>query len=128
MKKMVADFKRSNTPVPRNKNLKNDQHQDQLLRELDCAAIEFMHAAIFKEAQQQMTEKGITDIKLFETTRGVFTEGGEAFDGAGLFAKSHIQICVRNLNCIKGFFMPRKETDFMQYLQEQYALSSSQQL
>jgi len=37
---------------------------------------------------------------------------------AGLFAKSHIQICVRNPNCIKGFFMPRREMDFNSWLEE----------
>jgi len=43
---------------------------------------------------------------MFDSIRGVFTEGGPAFDGAGLFAKSHIQICIRKPNCIQGFFMP----------------------
>ena len=61
--------------------------------------------------------KGHSNHKIFDTTRGVFTEGGPAFPGAGLFAKSHIQICVRNPNCIQGFFMPRKELDFSTWLQ-----------
>jgi hypothetical protein len=41
-----------------------------------------------------------------------FTEGGPAFDGSGLSAKSHVQICIRNPNCIKGFFLPRRESTF----------------
>lgn len=28
-------------------------------------------------------------------------------EGAGIKEKSHIQICVRNTNCIKGYFLPR---------------------
>jgi len=31
------------------------------------------------------------------------------------YEKTHIQICIRNLNCIKGFFLPRRETDFLNY-------------
>jgi hypothetical protein len=42
----------------------------------------------------------------------VFTEGGPAFPGAGIQEKNHIQICIRNSNSIKGFFLPRKERDF----------------
>jgi hypothetical protein len=45
------------------------------------------------------------------------TEGGPAFEGSGLHAKTHIQICIRNMNCIKGFFLPRREIDFVRSLQ-----------
>jgi len=65
----------------------------------------------------EIKHKGFSEIKPFDSTRGVFTEGGPAFEGAGLFEKSHIQICIRNLNCIKGFFLPREETDFIKWLQ-----------
>ena len=34
------------------------------------------------------------------------------YDGAGFLDKTHIQICIRNPNCIKGYFIPRKETDW----------------
>jgi hypothetical protein len=37
------------------------------------------------------------------------------FTGAGILEKNHIQICVRNLNSIKGFFVPRVETDFIKW-------------
>jgi len=29
--------------------------------------------------------------------------------GAGFKEKNHIQICVRNRNCIKGYFLPREK-------------------
>jgi hypothetical protein len=45
-------------------------------------------------------------------------KGGPAFVGAGLFEKSHIQICIRNPNCIQGFFMPRAEIDFTDWLEK----------
>jgi hypothetical protein len=75
-----------------------------------------MHAEIQRKAKEEIRSKGYTGIKVFDSVRGVFTEGGQAFEGSGLFTKSHIQVCVRNLNCIKGFFLPRKEVDFFKYL------------
>jgi hypothetical protein len=68
-----------------------------LLRELDCAVIEALHT--FEEDSLQQP---------FDSIRGVFTEGEELYPNAGFREKDHIQICVRNPNCIKGFFLPRK--------------------
>ena len=107
----------SGKELPSNKDLPNDPHKDRILRHRDCAVIEFMHGEISHRFQQDIQAKGYSNYKIFDTTRGVFTEGGPAFPGAGLFAKSHIQICVRNPNCIQGFFMPRKELDFPTWLQ-----------
>ena len=70
---------------------------DLLLRELDCAVIESLHA-IKKDSHQSP----------FDSIRGVFYEGEELYPKAGFREKDHIQICVRNPNCIKGFFLPRK--------------------
>lgn len=38
--------------------------------------------------------------------RGVFTEGGPIYPNAGFVEKTHIQICIINPNCIKGYFAP----------------------
>jgi hypothetical protein len=38
--------------------------------------------------------------------RAAFVEGGQLYPDAGFSAKSHIQICVRNVACIKGYFRP----------------------
>ena len=73
---------------------------DILLRELDCAVIETLHT--LRENSQQPP---------FDTIRGVFPEGKEIYPNAGFREKDHIQICIRNPNCIKGFFMPRKLDD-----------------
>lgn len=115
-KLMAAFYEVAGQPLPKNKDLSSDKHKDKILRELDCAVIEFMHNEIQRKAKVEIQTKGYTNYKIFDSVRGVFTEGGPAFSGAGLYAKSHIQICIRNLNCIKGFFLPRKEIDFMQYL------------
>ena len=46
----------------------------------------------------------------FDSTRGLFLEGSPVYEGAGIRLKNHIQICIRNKNCIKGFFIPREAT------------------
>ena len=103
--------------LPKNKDLPQDKYKDKLLRELDCLVIEFMHQLFLKNRQAEIETKGSSGYKLFDSTRGAFTEGGPAFEGAGIFEKSHIQICIRNPNCIKGFFLPRQEIDFQKWLE-----------
>lgn len=49
----------------------------------------------------------------FDSARGVFIEGEELYPGAGFKNKNHIQLCIRNPNCIKGFFIPRKEVKWL---------------
>jgi hypothetical protein len=110
---LQQDYALIGREVPANKDLDSDPHQDKLLRFRDCAAIQYMHNSLKKDYQNEVKDKSYSMIKLFESVRGVFPEGGAAFDGAGFKAKSHIQICIRNPNCIKGFFEPRKEIDFI---------------
>lgn len=79
-----------NIPVLKNKDL--------LIRNLDCAVIENLHGM-----------RTANRLEAFDSARGVFIEGDELYPGAGFKDKNHIQICIRNPNCIKGFFIPRKE-------------------
>ena len=66
-----------------------------LIRPLDCAVIKNLHAMV--------AEKDI----FFDTVYGYFQEGEDAFLNAGIKEKSHVQVCVRHTNCIKGYFLPR---------------------
>ncbi|MGV7929335.1 MAG: hypothetical protein AB2L13_10580 [Spirochaetota bacterium] len=84
-----------NIPLPENKNLKGSA--DFLLRELDCAVIQFLHSTIVKEKKRP-----------FDTVRAAFLEGEEIYPGAGFKSKNHIQLCVCNSNCILGYFHPRE--------------------
>ncbi|SHK95964.1 hypothetical protein SAMN05444266_101725 [Chitinophaga jiangningensis] len=70
--------------------------QDKLLRYLDCMVIEVAHTIAREDNDPP-----------FDTVRCAFIEGQPIFPGASFMDKSHIQICVRNPNCIKGLFMPR---------------------
>jgi hypothetical protein len=67
--------------------------KDRLRRNLDCAVIRHLHSIL--EAQ---------GLPAVDTVRGVFTEGKPIYPDAGFDAKTHIQIAVRNLDCIKGVF------------------------
>jgi len=113
---MKTRYEPQGQELPKNKDLKNDTYKDKILRHLDCTTIEFMHAQILDQVKKDHAAQGYSDHKIFDSTRGVFTEGGPAFEGSGLFEKSHIQICIRNPNCIQGFFIPRAETSFIDWL------------
>lgn len=104
---MKSNYSDLGKDMPENKDAKNDAHKDKLLRELDCSVIEFMHTTILSERDKEVDMQGFSDLKIFDSARGVFVEGGPIYPGAGIQSKTHIQICIRNFNCIKGFFLPR---------------------
>ncbi|NLR66521.1 hypothetical protein HGH92_19585 [Chitinophaga varians] len=86
-----------NLPCNRNKH-GADNPMDKVIRELDCHVIEFLH--------ERMRQEGV---KPYDSVRGVFIEGTPIYEDAGFYDKTHIQICIRNPNCIKGYFIPREE-------------------
>ena len=109
---MAINYAAVDQNLPVNRDLPHDRYKDKILRKLDCTVIEFMHAEILDQMRSDIQIKGFSHNKVFDSTRGVFTEGGPVFTGAGILEKSHIQICIRNPNCIKGFFLPRKDVSF----------------
>ncbi len=66
---------------------------DSLRRALDCAVVKWLHVIRRRERKPPA-----------DTVKGTFTEGGPAYPGAGFAMKTHTQIAVRNLECIKGVF------------------------
>ena len=62
-------------------------------RRLDCAVIRFLHLI------RQDTESEPID-----TVRGIFTKGNPIYAGSGFLEKTHVQIAVANLDCIKAVF------------------------
>jgi hypothetical protein len=88
---LKSTFELVGETLPENKG----DSPDKLLRKLDCAVIETAHA-INKDTIQ------------FDSVRGVFWEGDPIYPGATFSKKNHIQICIRNPNCIKGFFLPKE--------------------
>jgi hypothetical protein len=90
---LIESCKTLGLPLPVNKSLRGSK--DLLLRNLDCAVIENLH-----------NQRELNRLKSFDSVRGAFIEGNELYDNAGFHEKNHIQICIRNPNCIKGLFLP----------------------
>lgn len=64
-------------------------------RLLDCAVINTLH---------QMRADG--EQTAYDSVRGPFLEGKRIYATSGFRTHTHIQICVRNTACIKGYFRP----------------------
>ncbi len=93
----ILEFSYNNQQKPIPQNRKVGGSNDFLLRKLDCAVIEGIHSY-----------RNDNNYTPFDSVRGVFLEGQELYPNAGFREKDHIQICIRNPNCIKGFFYARE--------------------
>jgi len=91
----VLEQDRSSKGLPMPINRTKAPSGEWLKRDLDCAVIEFLH-----ETRKADGRSGYT------TVRGVFFEGGELYPGSGFRERNHIQICVRDLSGILGYFRP----------------------
>jgi hypothetical protein len=83
-------------PIPRNIDHPLVKGHDKVLRYLDCAVIEYTHSFLRTKNEPS-----------FDSVRAAFIEGEPIYPGAGFHGKTHIQLCIINPNCIKGFFLPR---------------------
>lgn len=103
--------------LPVNRDLVNDPNKDILLRDLDCAILNYACAQVAEQYKKEINEHGFSKVRFYDTVRGCFTEGAVLPD-TQIYEKTHIQIAIRNLNCIKGFFLPREELSIDQILSE----------
>lgn len=87
-------------PMPENRSPTGSDDPDHLFRFLDNAVIQHLHKVIEDTVE---TDK----LTPFDTVKSLFLEGSEIYPGAGFKEKSHIQIAVKNVDCIVGFFRPR---------------------
>lgn len=83
-------FEAAGSELPRN-------GADLLLRRLDCAVVRRLHSIL---------ENDRTSL---DTVRGIFIEGSPIYENSGFHEKTHTQIAVRNLGCIKGVFRVPEE-------------------
>lgn len=68
---------------------------DNAARALDCLVLNNLHE-VRKDTKQPA----------YDSVRGPFLEGEPIYDKAGFRSHSHIQICLRSTDCIKGYFRP----------------------
>jgi hypothetical protein len=80
----------------KNSVVMNSNSTDLLLRRLDCAVVEALHRS-----------NTALNLPPYDSVKAVFWEGQPLYPNAGFREKNHIQICIRNPGCIKGYFIPR---------------------
>lgn len=83
--------------IPKN-HPRNEDDPDKLLRELDCAMINWT-----------IDQLELSSEASFHSVRGVFQEGSPAYPGSEIHRRSHIQIAVREPTCILGYFLPSSD-------------------
>lgn len=79
-----------------NKPGRKGENGELMLRFLDCHVIEALHKFNKDRHYQE-----------FDSVRSPFWEGSEIYPTAGFFKKNHIQLCIRNEECIMGYFLPQ---------------------
>ncbi len=77
-------------------------------RHLDCAVINMVHQIREETRTKEWRDANLNKSPLpsFDTVRGAFWEGGPIYPNARIEQKNHVQICVQNMDCIKGYFRP----------------------
>jgi hypothetical protein len=85
---LVRLLRQAGVPVPRNRG-----GRERLRRERDCAVINSLH-----QSRQE------SQLPQFDSVRAFFVEGRPLYRGAGFRDRNHVQVCVRNIACIKGYF------------------------
>lgn len=93
--------------VPVNKN--TPASKDFPLRMLDCAVINYLH---------QIREE--RKLPAYDSVYAVFEEGAPLYADSGFHEFTHIHICIRNSDCIKGYFDPLIDTAGNRTMQPSY--------
>jgi hypothetical protein len=84
--KLERVFQEAGAAMPQNR-------PDGIRHNLDCAVINYLHRLEAKEKKPP-----------FDTVKGIFIEAPDLYPGSAFGSKNHVQIAVRNLDCIKGVF------------------------
>ena len=79
----------------------NEGGIDRRKRHLDCAVIELLH-----QIREDSVLENDAPLEPYQTVRGAFWEGKELYPNAGFREKNHVQLVVRDMSCIKGYFLP----------------------
>jgi len=93
MLRSLAEAEGKQLPV----NSFKDKSGAYLVRALDCTVLEYPH-------QIRMD----ANLPAYDTVVGALWEGNDLYDDAGVTDKNHMQICIRNEECIRGYFGVRE--------------------
>lgn len=95
------------TPVPKNKPA-FDGDKDLLHRAFDKAACDMVHTfrkMLHERALDVKDTAAIIATAPYQAARGAFEQGEQVSEGSSICTDTHLQIAVRDLNCIKGWFL-----------------------
>jgi hypothetical protein len=101
---LAAALLEQGKPMPQNRDVVGGASRDKLLRDLDCAVIRYLHDSIDQQLSNNTSQGAL---ERFDSVRGLFREGDPVYPGSGFYERTHSQIAVRSLDCIKGIFKPR---------------------
>ena len=90
-KELKRTLKLVGKPLPKNLG----PTPDKAGRRLDCSVMNYLHK--YRERRNE---------EPYDSVRGPFLEGKKLYPHAGFRSQNHIQLCVRNPDCIKGYFRP----------------------
>lgn len=91
-RRLKQDFDQLKQSMPSNSGTTSDL----LNRRLDCAVLNALHGY-----------RDVDELEPYDSVRAPFLEGGDLYPTAGFRSQNHIQICVRDVSCIKGYFRPK---------------------
>ena len=83
--------------IPQNHKASNDD-DDIILRNFDRAIVNYLHEL----------RRFIPSLMPYDTVRSPFSQGKPIAESSAFQRYSHIQIAVRNANCIVGYFLPKQ--------------------
>ncbi|WP_241117035.1 hypothetical protein [Achromobacter xylosoxidans] len=86
---------RQGRELPKNKKA-NDDDDDYIVRNLDRAIINYLHSL-----------RRLAKLVPYDTVRSPFAQGQPLADTSFFRQYSHVQIAVRNADCILGYFLPQ---------------------
>lgn len=92
----AAGLNAKGTPVPANRPA-NNTDTDVIYRALDNAVFTWLHKA--RESQ-------IPPLPSFQAVRAAFHQGEKVAPTSGFHVSTHIQISLRDNNCVVGWFLP----------------------
>jgi hypothetical protein len=75
--------------------LPSNTGKDKAARMLDCLVMNSVHDYLASKGQPE-----------YDSVRAMFPEGEELYTNAGFRDRNHIQLCIRDKSCIKGYFRP----------------------
>lgn len=92
----AAGLEANGTPVPANRPA-NNTDTDVIYRALDNAVFTWLHKA--RESQEP-------PLSSFQAVRAAFHQGEKVAPTSGFHVSTHIQISLRDNNCVVGWFLP----------------------